>query len=185
MRIISGELKGRRLKAPLDYSVRPTSDKVKEAVFSMIAPYIPESVVVDMFAGTGSLGLEAISRGALRAYFIDRDRSSIALVRENVKTCRVEERAIILAYDYTAALSRISEKADIIFLDPPYDAGIMNSCFEHIRAMGILNEEGIIAAEHSSDDVLPDVLAGFIKIKEKKYGKTGVTVYENQEGTDQ
>ena len=185
MRIISGELKGRRLKAPVDYSVRPTSDKVKEAVFSMIAPYIPDSVVVDMFAGTGSLGLEAISRGALRAYFVDRDRASIALVRENVKMCRVEDRAVIFACDYITALSRINEKADIIFLDPPYDAGILNGCIEHIREKNILNIGGIVAAEHSSGDNMPEMLAGFIKIKEKKYGKTGVTVYENQEEFDQ
>ncbi len=181
MRIIAGELKGRRLKAPLDYSVRPTSDKVKEAVFSMIAPYIYGSVAVDMFAGTGSLGLEAISRGALRAYFIDRDRSSIALVRENVRACKVEERAIILAYDYTAALSRIGEKADIVFLDPPYGAGIMESCIGYIRKAGVMSDGGIIVAEHSARDLLPEELAGFIKVKEKKYGKTGVTVYENQE----
>ena len=92
MRIIAGELKGRRLHTPDDDRVRPTTDKVKEAVFSMIAPWLCESVVADLFAGTGNLGLEAVSRGASRVYFVDKDRRSIALIRENVSYCKVEDR---------------------------------------------------------------------------------------------
>ena len=96
MRIIAGELKGRRLTAPKDESVRPTAEKVREAVFSMLQTYIPDAVVVDLFAGTGSLGLEALSRGARRAYFVDRDRTSIALVKANVGTCGVEDRKSVV-----------------------------------------------------------------------------------------
>ena len=110
MRIIAGELKGRRLVTPADNRVRPTTDKVKEAVFSMISAYLPDSVVVDLFAGTGNLGLEAISRGAKRAYFIDRDRASIAMVRENVKYCKVEDRSVIIWSDYVAGLKKINDK---------------------------------------------------------------------------
>ena len=92
MRIIAGELKGRRLKTPEDNRVRPTADKVKEAVFSMISPWIYDSTAVDLFAGTGNLGLEAISRGASHVIFVDKDRRSIALIRENAAYCRVEDR---------------------------------------------------------------------------------------------
>ena len=99
MRIIAGEFKGRRLRSPEDRRVRPTSDKVKEAVFSMLSPYLYDSTAADLFAGTGSLGLEAISRGARRVYFSDRDRRSIALIRDNVAHCRAEDRSVILCSD--------------------------------------------------------------------------------------
>ena len=128
MRIIAGELKGRRLKTPYDDRVRPTTDKVKEAVFSMISPYLYDSVAVDLFAGTGNLGLEAISRGARRVYFADKDRRSIALVRENTAYCRVEDRSVILWSDYRDALLKIEDPVDIIFLDSSVRFGFFRGC---------------------------------------------------------
>ncbi len=181
MRIIAGELKGRKLAAPKDDSVRPTTDKVKEAVFSMLMPYVRDSVVIDLFAGTGSLGLEAISRGAKRAYFVDRDRRSIALIRENVQHCGVEDRAVILCSDHASALSRIHDTADIVFLDPPYKAGLMTECFQLLRSSGIVPEGGIVVAEHDSHDQMPDEVAGFTRIRNRRYGKIGISVYEQEE----
>ena len=181
MRIIAGELKGRRLVAPSDNRVRPTTDKVKEAIFSMIARYIPDSIVVDLFAGTGNLGLEAISRGAERVYFVDKDKASIAMVRENVKHCKAEEKSVILWSDFKSAFKKINEKADVIFLDPPYDAGYMEDCFSIIAESKILANDGIIVAEHSSKEMLAEKLSGMTLSKSKRYGRISVSIYEIQE----
>ncbi len=181
MRIIAGELKGRRLVTPADNRVRPTTDKVKEAVFSMISAYLPDSVVVDLFAGTGNLGLEDISRGAKRAYFVDRDRTSIAMIRENVKHCKVEDRSVILWSDYTAALKKINDKVDVIFLDPPYTAGFIDKCLEAVAESNILLDDGIIVAEHSAKDAVPETAGGFVKVKTRRYGSINISVYEMQE----
>ncbi len=179
MRIIAGEFKGRRLRSPEDGRVRPTSDKVKEAVFSMLLPYLHDSTAVDLFAGTGSLGLEAISRGARMVYFADRDRRSIALVRENVAHCRAEERSVILCSDYKDTLRRLQGPVDIVFLDPPYDAGFLTDALGEIDARGILSEGAVVVAEHSVRESLPETFGRLTKIKSKKYGKIGITLYEN------
>lgn len=181
MRVIAGSLKGRKLRSPADDSVRPTSDKVKEAVFSMLMPYLSDSIVIDLFAGSGGLGLEALSRGAKRAYFVDKDRRSIALVRDNVKHCGVEDQSVIMCSDHASAINRIHEKADIVFLDPPYNAGLMTDCIKLLSASGTVPEGGLLIAEHSRDEVLPEQIAGFVMIKEKRYGKTIVSVYEREE----
>lgn len=179
MRIIAGELKGRRLKTPLDERVRPTTDKVKEAVFSIIMPWLSDSIVVDMFAGTGNLGLEAVSRGAAHVYFADRDRQSIALIRENVSHCKVEDRCTIICTDYKSCSRKISSRADIIFLDPPYDKGILTKAIDMIIEEDMLEDGGIIVAEHSASEILPDKMGRLTRIREKKYGKIGITIYEN------
>ena len=179
MRIISGKLKGRRLAPPADRSVRPTSDKVKEAIFSMIAEYMGEDTVcADVFSGTGNLGLEAISRGAGTVYYGDRSRESIALTRENITHCRAEDQAVVIPGEYTHMLSRLREKVDIFFLDPPYGDGLLLNCMDIIAQRGLLSEEGIIVAEHDAKDQMPDKLPGLRKIKHKKYGSIGVSVYE-------
>ena len=181
MRIIAGEFKGRKLVVPRDESVRPTAEKVREAVFSMLQMYIPDAVVVDLFAGTGSLGLEALSRGARTAYFADRDRQSIAMVRENVWLCGMEERSVILCADYTSAINRIHDKADIVFLDPPYRAGLMEDCLSRLAESGLLPEGGLVVAEHGREEILPDDVDCLHRIRDRKYGKVRVSVYEKQE----
>ena len=181
MRIIAGELKGRKLSVPRDESVRPTAEKVREAVFSMLQMYLPDAVVVDLFAGTGSLGLEALSRGARRAYFVDRDRQSIALVKDNVMSCRMEERSVILCADYASALDRIHDKADIVFLDPPYRAGLMEDCLSRLAVSDLLPEGGIVVAEHGREEILPEDVSCLHRIRDRKYGKIRVSIYEKQE----
>ena len=181
MRIIAGELKGRKLTTPRDYNVRPTAEKVREAVFSMLQIYIPDAVVLDLFAGTGSLGLEALSRGARRAYFVDRDRQSIALVRSNVKACGMEDRSVILCADYSSVIGRIHDKIDVVFLDPPYQAGLMEDCLRKLADSEILPEGGIIVAEHGREELLPESLSCLQQIRDRKYGKVRVSVYEKQE----
>lgn len=185
MRIITGKLRGRKLAAPQDRQVRPTSDKVKEAIFSMIAAHIGDGCVcADVFSGTGNLGLEAISRGASRVYFGDKSRESIRLIRENIKYCGVEEQAVIFAGDYRNTLSRIRETVNIFFLDPPYGENLLIPCIEAISKQNLLSPGGVVIAEHDSKDALPDFIGSLQKIKEKKYGRIGVTLYA-EESTDE
>ncbi len=178
MRIITGELRGRRLKSPPTNDVRPTSDKVKEAVFSIIMPYLPDGfVAVDLFAGSGNLSLEAISRGAKTVYFSDDSRESLALVKFNVKLCGVEEKAILLAGDYRQNVRRIKQAADIYFIDPPYAAGYILPALDAIAEAGNLKAGGLAVCEHSHKDTLPEEVEGYELLTVRKYGATGVTIY--------
>ncbi|QOX62800.1 16S rRNA (guanine(966)-N(2))-methyltransferase RsmD [Anoxybacterium hadale] len=177
LRIIAGELKGRRLFTPKDSNIRPTTDKVKESIFSMIAPYLEDAVVIDLFSGTGNLGLEALSRGAERCYFGDKSRSSMELTRQNIAYCKQEDRTVAILGDYEYVLRKIPEKADLIFLDPPYGKGLLEHCLELIAERSLLSEDGIIVAEHGIKTPMEDKLLGFTKIKEKKYGTIVISIY--------
>ncbi len=179
MRIITGEFKGRRLMTPKTYDVRPTTDKVKEAIFDILIPYIKQDFIcVDLFAGTGNLGLEAISRGAKTCYFSDSSRASARLVKENIKICGAEDYSVILLGDYRQNIVRIHNKVDIILIDPPYESDFYLDALEEIAKAGILNVGGCIVCEHSDRDDLPESYAGFTKVKDKRYGSIGVTIYE-------
>jgi 16S rRNA (guanine966-N2)-methyltransferase len=178
MRIISGNLKGRKLKTPKNYEIRPTSDRVKEAIFSMLTPYITnESVVVDLFSGTGNLGLEAISRGAKTVYFSDASKESIALVKENIAYCGVSDNSVLLLGDYRQNLKRIREKVDIILLDPPYMKNLLQDALEVVSSSDLLTAEGIVVCEHSSKETLPDTIGNLTTLKTKRYGSIKVTLY--------
>lgn len=180
MRIIAGEFKGRRLEMPEGTDVRPTSEKVKEALFSILMHYVPDAVVVDLFTGTGNLGLEAISRGAEKCYFCDNSRESISLTKRNIAHCKAEDRSVVISGDFERCLRNIAsggDKADIIILDPPYKEGMYDSCFELIRELDLLSESGAILAEHNKKDVLPEEYFGYKKLKDRDYGTITLTVY--------
>ncbi len=179
MRIIAGDYKGRRLIAPQDYSVRPTTDKVKEAMFSMLQMRIDGATVLDLFAGTGNLGLEAPSRGADRCIFCDAKKSSIDLGKENIAMCRAGEYSEVIWGDWMKALSRISgqEKMDIILLDPPYAKGLLPDVLAKIKELDILAEDGIIVCEHYKQTELADDESGFQKLKSKHYGKVVLSLF--------
>lgn len=182
MRVIAGDYKGRRLFPPADMRVRPTSDKVKEAIFSMAAPWLPGAVAVDLFAGSGNLGIEALSRGAELVYFADNSRESVALVRKNLAHCRAGEKARILQGDWERALERIEGPVDLFLLDPPYEAGILESCLAKICESGLLAEDGLIVAEHSASRPIvlePENSAGGLEIiREKRYGTIGIALLQ-------
>ena len=177
MRVIAGDYKGRRLTSPSDYSVRPTTDKVKEALFSILSEKIYGSKVLDLFSGTGSLGIEALSRGAEKCVFGDNSRDSIKLIKSNIAHCRAEKGAVIIPGDYKKILMSTTEKMDIILLDPPYGKGFLEECFKIIDEEDILAEDGVIIAEHRREEHLPDEFYGFNKIKERKYGVVMLTIY--------
>ena len=180
MRIITGDFKGRRLEMPVGKDIRPTTEKVKEAIFSIIAGNIPGAVCVDLFSGTGNLGLEALSRGAEKCYFADNSRESLNLIKRNIEMCRAEEWSVVIPGDYERTLTRLGErgeKIDIFFLDPPYREGLYEKCFELIREYDLLAEEGIIVAEHGEREPLPEEIEGYIVLKQKNYGSIAITIY--------
>ena len=179
MRIIAGLLRGRKLISPKGTDVRPTSDKVKEAVFSMLLPYMDEDfVAMDVFTGSGNLGLEAISRGAKTVYFSDSSRESLKLAKENVKLCGVEDNAVLLLGDFKANIRRVHDKVKIFLVDPPYADGQIPEVLRAINDAGNLAEGGVVVCEHAYKDHMPEELCGFHMVKDRRYGAIGVTMYE-------
>lgn len=179
MRIITGEYRGRRLETPIGYDVRPTTDKVKEAIFNLLMNDTWDAVVVDLFAGTGNLGLEALSRGAKRCYFCDNSRESLNLVKTNIAKCGAQDKSIVLAGDYSKALGRIREKVQVFLIDPPYRDGLYENCLRQIDGLDLLDEDGIIITEHGARDWLPQQVGDLIKVKERKYGRIMVSIYRH------
>lgn len=180
MRIIAGDYKGRRLYAPADYRIRPTADKVKEALFSIIGNDIDGAVVCDLFSGTGNLGLEALSRGADKCYFVDNSAESIRLIRDNIEMCRAEDYSVVIHGDFKRALSQIEQEGETVnvyFLDPPYYKDLWEPAMELIREKDLLTEGGMIVCEHRKEQELPGQMAGFEKAKERKYGKVVLSIY--------
>lgn len=187
MRVIAGKYKGRKLNTPEDYEIRPTSDKAKEALFSILTNEIYGARVLDLFAGTGSLGIEALSRGAEYCVFADASRKSLSLVKENLQHCKVEEKTKVMAGDYKKVLKNLGDKMsdgleepfDIILLDPPYNKGMLDDAFRLIAEGGLLAEGGTIVAEHRKEEILADDIHGFSKFKERRYGVVMLSIYNN------
>jgi 16S rRNA (guanine(966)-N(2))-methyltransferase RsmD len=177
MRIITGAFRGRRLASPKDLSVRPTSDKVKEAIFSMISQDIDQSIVLDLFAGTGSLGLEALSRGAKHCYFIDSDRESVKLIKSNIEHCKADNQSTLFVGDFKYAMSKIKEPIDLAFLDPPYESKILDEALIKVGEIGFMAPGGLVVTEHGPKKIMPETIGSLEKIKEKKYGHVHVTLY--------
>ena len=174
MRVITGTARGHRLKTPENYDIRPTTDNVKESVFNIIQFDIEGRRVLDLFAGTGQLGIECLSRGAAEAVFIDENTAAVKIVKENLKTCGFT--AAVLQQDALSYL-RHCGKFDLIFVDPPYDSGLYESVLETINSVDILSDGGIILCESRREKVLPDMRAPYRKKKEYNYGRVKLTVY--------
>jgi len=187
MRVIAGELKGRKLVSPKGFEVRPTADRVKEAIFSMTQPYIFDAVCLDLFAGSGSLGIEALSRGAKRVYFCDNSQAANAALRENLEACRLdEERAVVLAMGWRHAGAVLNEKCNLVFIDAPYNmCEHYSQILESLSSERVLEEGALVVIERDAaagDYPLP---SGFDKVREKRYGNVGVDLLsysDNGEG---
>ena len=174
MRVITGSARGRKLKTLEGDSVRPTTDKVKESIFNIIQFDIEGRRVLDMFCGCGQLGIEALSRGAASAVFVDISRASIAVTEENLSTTGFRSMSKTVLANSLEYLDRTSEIFDIAFLDPPYHAGIMDDAIERVAPH--MADGGIIVCETGEREVLPEDIEGFTS-KRYKYGKIALTVY--------
>ena len=177
MRVITGKARGVVLKTPNGMHTRPTADRVKEALFSIIQFDIPTSRVLDLFGGTGQLGIEALSRGAGSAVFVDASKDACGLIRENLKRTKLESEATVICTDYASYLHRCNEMYDIIFLDPPYAEVFLENSIKKISEIDILQSGGIIVTERPAGKELLCDFPGFIRSKDYKYSSTILTIF--------
>ena len=180
MRVISGKAKGMVLKTPDGMFTRPTADRVKEAMFSIIQFQLPGACVLDLFAGTGQLGIEALSRDAKEAVFVDEREDACRLVRENLKRSGMDSVGRVVRSDYLSYLKYCKDKFDIIILDPPYAEVFLENAIKMITEIDILQSGGIIVAERPMGKELPGDFSGLIRSKDYKYGKTLLTLYRKE-----
>ena len=177
MRVITGKARGVQLKTPDGMQTRPTTDRVKEALFSIINFEIPGAKVLDLFGGTGQLGIEALSRGAKSAVFVDARDDACKLIKENLRRTKLEQDGSVVRSDYLDYLKRCREQYSIIFLDPPYAEVFLENALKQITEIDILQSDGIIVTERPLGKELPWEFEGFTRSKDYKYGKTLLTIY--------
>lgn len=181
MRIISGKLKGREVKGYQIEGTRPTMDRVKESIFSMIQEHILDSTVLDLFAGSGNLGLEAISNGAKKAYFVDKNKVATNTIQETGRKFQVLDQMEIITKDAIDALSYFEEKKitfDLVFLDPPYEDCIMVDILEALRKKHLLKKQAIVVCEMEENYIGRLELEGYQELKSRQYGRKYVTIYQ-------
>jgi 16S rRNA (guanine(966)-N(2))-methyltransferase RsmD len=175
VRVIAGDCKGRPLKAVPGTGTRPTTDKIKESIFNMIGPYFNGGQGLDLYGGSGGLGLEALSRGMDHFIFIDKDQKAIQTIKENLKQCNYEDKAEIFRNDAKRALKALHKRElqfDMIFLDPPYAKQMLVKDIEEIDKLSLLTSSGSIVAEHGSEVLLPEHIGDFELVRQETYGKT-------------
>lgn len=179
MRVITGSAGGRKLKTLEGRDVRPTGDKIKEAVFSVLQFQIEGRVFLDLFAGSGQMGIEALSRGAKKAYFVDRSLASLKVVRENIKTADLEENAVVIRQEAVAFLASVSEMFDIAYVDPPYGKGIINEVLPLLCKK--MNKGGVIACECGEGEKIISEAGDFVLDRTYRYGKIAVSLLRHKE----
>jgi 16S rRNA (guanine966-N2)-methyltransferase len=185
VRIIAGEFRGRRLVSPRGRSIRPTADRVREAIFNIISMHLAGARVLDLYAGTGALGLEALSRGAAGAVFIDQNVAAVRLIHENIRLCGVQDRTRVIHQPIGQALKILAagrggpELFDMVFLDPPYGKGLLQAVLIELTELEIVAPECLAIAEHHESESLPMAGGGWFKIRERKYGDTVVSLITN------
>jgi len=176
MRVISGERRGKKLKELPGEGTRPTTDRVKESIFNIIQFDVPGRRVLDLFGGTGQMGIEALSRGAAHCTFVDLHRDAAAVIRENLKATGMTERATVIQGDALAFLGSAKEPFDLIFLDPPYSTGLLEKTLKFIAAIDIVSKNGIMVCESSLEETLPELDEPYAWGREYRYGKSKVTI---------
>ena len=177
MRVISGTAKGTRLKTPEGLLTRPTSDRVKEAVFSIVQFEVQGSRFLDLFGGSGQMAIEALSRGAASAVIVDGRRDACRLIQENLRLTRLGDRAKVIQSDYLGYLGRCRETFDLVFLDPPYAEVFLENALKKISEIDILSDRGIIICERPADKTLNVEIPGLVRGKDYRYGKTWITLF--------
>lgn len=181
LRVIAGEYKGRRLDSIEGTDIRPTSDKVKESLFNILGDAVIDSVFLDLFGGTGGVGIEALSRGAKHVVFIDVNSKSIKVLKGNLNHLNIKDNVEIFNTDYKTAickLNKYNKQFDIIFIDPPYGIGMAESALEEIDNQNILSKSGLIIVEHDSKDEMPERVGKLCLYRIKQYGNTFLSFYE-------
>ena len=179
VRVISGSARGLKLNTPGDDRVRPTTDRVKESMFNIVQDWVYDSQVLDLFAGSGALGIEALSRGASQAVFCDNSLDSIKIIKSNIEKARVVDRSQIVSGDFKRCLRDMEAKNqsfDMIFVDPPYYEGLFEEVLDTISSCKILKKDGMVIVEHDAKKPIGQV-EGLEVYKEKKYGITMLTFY--------
>lgn len=178
MRVISGKYKGSKIEGFKIEGTRPTMDRVKESMFAMIQTHMKGSIVLDLFAGSGNLGIEALSNGALKVYFVDQNKIATKTMEQNIKKLKAEEQCHILQADYQEALKQFSKlniKFDLVLLDPPYQAHFINTVLKQLISLQLLKDNALIVCEYEQEEVWNE---GLKCVKEKKYGTKFVKIYQ-------
>ncbi|MFA4905336.1 MAG: 16S rRNA (guanine(966)-N(2))-methyltransferase RsmD [Candidatus Margulisiibacteriota bacterium] len=181
MRIISGKAKGRKLKSPKP-GTRPLTDRAREALFNILAPRMTDSDFLDVFAGTGAVGIEALSRGARLAIFIEIDRQNVEIIRQNLEHTGFLDAAEVFHLEALRGLKILEKKGakfDIIFLGAPYGSRALGPCLEFIGSAGLLNPQGVMIAEHRIKSELGGTFGALDRVREERYGDTQLAFYEN------
>ncbi|MBT0652778.1 16S rRNA (guanine(966)-N(2))-methyltransferase RsmD [Geomobilimonas luticola] len=186
MRVISGSARGRRLFTPANHRVRPTADRVKEALFNILAGAVdfPGCRVLDIFAGTGNLGIESLSRGAGMAVFVDSHRESVALIRKNLFLVGFDSRGRIIERDAVTALGMLEKEGelfDLVFLDPPYDQGLAEKVLNSLAGSPLLHAGSLVVVEVSSREDLPDAFDRLVRFDRRVYGDTALVFFSLEE----
>lgn len=183
MRVITGTARGKKLETLGGNDVRPTVDRVKEAVFSIIQFQTEGRAFLDLFAGSGQMGIEALSRGAKEAYFVDQSRKALEVTKRNLKSAGLEKNAKVFLTDARSFLRTNAAVFDIAFLDPPYDLNLIEECLEPLSAH--MSAGGIILCETKIERKLAQRAGSFEQVKEYRYGKIKITAYRRKEGEQQ
>jgi len=175
MRIIRGTLKGRRLATPKGFQTRPTSDRIKESLFDILGGKVEGKLVLDLYAGTGSLGIEALSRGAKKIVFVEKGRQALQLLTKNLSRCGLSGGAEILPKDVLRAIGILhqrGERFDLIFIDPPYERGLIQKTLTKLESQRIYHEDSILIIQHDRRETLPEGLGELNLIRQRKIGDT-------------
>ncbi len=179
MRVITGLARGKKLNTLEGSDLRPTGARVKEGLFSAIQFDIEGRRVLDLFAGCGQLGIEALSRGALHSVFCDESANAVSVIKQNLKTCGLEDKATVQRTDFASYLSYCRAKFDIVFIDPPYHKGLYNKALE--LTAPVVSDFGMIICEHPTNVEIPEDVKDFSAVKSYKYGNVLVTIYKKRQ----
>lgn len=188
MRVIAGEYRGRRLDRIEGMDIRPTSDKVKESLFNMLGEIVIDCNFLDLFGGTGGIGIEALSRGAKHAVFIDASINSIKVLKGNLEHLNIKDSVEVFHTDYSTAIKKLykyNKQFDIIFIDPPYSVGLAQNALVDIDRNPILSQSGLIIVEHDSKDDMPHTVGRLSLYRVKQYGNTSLSFYNIDKHTQQ
>lgn len=180
LRVIAGSVKGRRLKTVKGTSTRPTSDRVKESLFNILSSFISDAEILDLFAGTGSLGIEALSRGAASVVFVEKDAAAFSVINQNLETVGLKDKSEIIKGDAFSIINDLAQKDrkfDIILLDPPYHKNLIIEALKYIEKSDIIKKDSVIAAERDAGDPVPDSEGRLFLAKDVKYGDTALSFY--------